>query len=119
MVIKKPSVTIYTNRPQPEIIYEICSGIEEEGIFYQVISREELDLEELTYEAAADSILGSGIGVYRDTVAFQIKGLSKGQYIFSYKKPEKEQSRILGSNSARAVKKLPFKEREETHEDIY
>lgn len=119
MVSKRPSVYIYTNHPQPEILYQICSGIEEEGVFYEVIPRKEMRLEELTYQAATESMLGSGIGIYENKAAFQVKGLSKGCYVFHYTDPKKGQARLLGSNSARAVKKLSFKEWEEIHEGLH
>ena len=55
-------------------------------------------------------MLGSGIGIYSDTIAFQIKCLDLEKYIFHYENPSPEESRMLGSNSARALKKLPFRE---------
>ena len=110
MILKRPSIYLYVNQPHPKLLREICSGIEEEGIFFEIISRESTDLATLTYEAANHSMLGSGIGILADTTAFQIKGLALGNYIFHYENPSKEESRRLGSNSARALKKLPFRE---------
>ena len=110
MISNRPSIYVYVNNPNPKILREICSGIEEEGVFFEVISRASTDLATLTYEAANHSMLGSGIGILSDTVAFQIKGLNLGNYVFYYQNPSFEESRILGSNSARALKKLPFRE---------
>ena len=110
MISKRPSIYIYGYRPSHHILSEICSGIEEEGVFFQVIHRQEENVEELSYQAAQDSMLGSGIGIKEDEICFQIKGLPRGRYIFRYEKPSGEEARRLGANAARAVKKQPFKE---------
>lgn len=110
MVRKRPSIYIYTNNANKELLQEISAGIEEEGIFFEIREREETKLQLLTYGAAADSMLGSGIGILGMEAAFQIKGLDKGNYVFYYKNPKKTEGRNLGMNAARAVKKQPFKE---------
>ena len=51
MVVNKPSIIIYTNRPDMYLVKEVCAGIEEEGVLYQVHSREG-DLDTLAFEAA-------------------------------------------------------------------
>ena len=33
MIVKKPSIFIYTNHADKDILKEICAGIEEEGVF--------------------------------------------------------------------------------------
>ena len=43
MVVNKPSIYIYVNNPNENVLREICSGIEEEGVFYEIIEREEQD----------------------------------------------------------------------------
>ena len=109
MIVKKPSIYIYVNQPNQAILREICSGIEEEGVFYEVIEREPQDLDTLTWTAANDSMLGTGIGLKGDRAAFIIRGLKQGNNVASYTAPSKEESRILGMNSARAIKKQAFK----------
>ena len=47
MVVNKPSIYIYVNNPNENVLREICSGIEEEGVFYEIIEREEQDLNTL------------------------------------------------------------------------
>lgn len=110
MVSKRPSIYIYANKADPDILGEICAGIEEEGIFFEIKEQEQHSLALLAYQAAADSMLGSGIGITKQEVAFQLKGLNEGTYIVYHNNPEKTQSRYLGMNAARAVKKQPFKE---------
>ena len=36
MIVKKPAIFIYTSEPDREILREICAGIEEEGVFYEI-----------------------------------------------------------------------------------
>ena len=110
MISKRPTIYIYINNPDQAVVREICAGIEEEGALYEVLERPEQDLEQMTWHAANDSMLGSGIGVIGSSVAFQIRGLQPGKFIDYYAFPSKEDSRRLGANSARAIKKRPFKE---------
>ena len=109
MIISRPSIYIYTNEPDESVLREIYSGIEEEGIFYEIIAREPEDLNRLAWDAANDSMLGSGIGVKGKSAAFQMRGMKVGKNIESYTGPTKEECRRLGANSARAVKKQAFK----------
>lgn len=109
MIIKKPSVFIYTIQPDNRILKEICAGIEEEGVFYELSEFENGTLDELAWNAANDSIPGSGVGIIGNDIARQMRGIPKSRQIESYHLPSREQSRKLGANSARAVKKQPFK----------
>ena len=52
MISKKPSIYIYVNNPNPQVLREICSGIEEEGVFYEIVEREEAELDVLVWAAA-------------------------------------------------------------------
>ncbi len=110
MIAKRPSIYIYTDSPNRTVLREVCAGIEEEGVFYEITDRPGVDLKALTWSAANDSMLGSGIGIKGDSAAFMIRGLQPGQYIDYYAYPSEEESRRLGANSARAIKKQPFKD---------
>ena len=90
------------------LVREVCAGIEEEGVLYQVTSREG-DLDTLAYEAACESMLGSGIGIRGVRLAMQMQRLPKGKNVFELNAPSFRQCRNLGANSARAIKKMPFK----------
>jgi hypothetical protein len=109
MISRRPSIFIYTFQPDPDFLREIRAGIEEEGVFCEVFSREEADVNELAYAAAADSMLGSGIGLSGTDAAMQMRGLQKGRNAESYHMPTYEQCRRLGANSARAIKKMALK----------
>ena len=104
MVVNKPSIIIYCQEP----LREVCAGIEEEGVLYQVISLEG-DVDELAYAAAKESMLGSGIGMTGNRLAMQMQRLPKGKNVFELCAPAFWQCRNLGANSARAIKKMPFK----------
>lgn len=110
MIVKKPSIFIYTNKPNQDHLKEICAGIEEEGVFFEVFQRETADLDVLAFDAANDSMMGSGLGVHENSVALQMKGIPKGRNIESYRNPTWEECRKIGANSARAIKKMPFKQ---------
>lgn len=108
MVVNKPTIIIYSREPDEDLLKEVCAGIEEEGVLYQVLSREG-DLDTLAYEAARESMLGSGIGILGTRLAMQMQRLPKGQNVFELDAPRFWQCRNLGANSARAIKKMPFK----------
>lgn len=109
MIIKKPSIFIYANEPDAAVVKEICAGIEEEGVFFELNEMENTNLKELAWNAANDSMLGSGIGIRGTYIAMQMRGIEKNRPVESYQNPDKEQCRKLGANSARAIKRLPFK----------
>ena len=112
MIVKKPAIFIYTSEPDREILREICAGIEEEGVFYE-IKEQTLVPKDARSTAARfawrDSMLGSGIGIFGTAVCLKMRGLEKGRNIEAYLSPTKEQCRKVGANSARAIKKQPFK----------
>ena len=110
MVAHRPSIFIYTSKADPDYLREICAGIEEEGVFYEVSEYPKTDLDTLAYEAASESILGSGIGMTGRRAAMQMQPLPKGRNVFELNAPTFAQCRSLGTNSARAIKKMPFQE---------
>lgn len=110
MIIKIPSIFIYTHEADPTVVKDVCAGIEEEGIFYDITEMPDTCMEKLAYKAARDSMLGSGVGIYGTAICLKMRGLEKGRNIESYLNPTRAQCRNVGSNSARAIKKLPFKE---------
>ena len=108
MVVNKPTIIIYTHEPDQDLLHEICSGIEEEGLMYEIHDRTG-ELDDLAHEAAEDSMLGSGIGMSGQRIAMQMRRLPKGHNVFELNAPRFWQCRNLGANSARAVKKMAFK----------
>lgn len=110
MIVNKPSIFLYTCGGDRAIIKEICAGIEEEGVLYELFERQNLDLDTLAFDAAGDSILGAGIGILGRDAAMQLRTIPRGKNVFTVRNASMEAYRTLGANSARAVKKLPFKE---------
>lgn len=109
MIANRPSIYIYVNNPNARTLREVYSGIEEEGVFYEIKERSDSELDRLAFDAANDSMLGSGIGISGSSVAFQIKGVKYGKNIEKYNDPTPEEARNIGTNSARAIKKQSFK----------
>ena len=108
MVVNKPAVLLYWHEPGVDYLKEICAGIEEEGVLFQILNRED-DMDSLAYQAAKDSMLGVGIGIDGRRIAMQMNHVPKGKNIFELHAPAFWQCRNLGANSARAIKKMPFK----------
>ncbi len=108
MVVNRPAIIIYVHEPDEALLHEVCAGIEEEGVLYQVQPHEG-DLDTLAFDAANESMLGSGIGIAGTRLAMQMQRLPEGQNVFELNRPFFWQCRNLGANSARAIKKLPFK----------
>ena len=109
MIVKRPSIFIYANNPDSDYLRQVCAGIEEEGVFFEVFEKDYADLDTLAHCAANDSMMGSGIGICRSSVALQIKGIQKGKNIESYDEPQLSECRKIGANSARVIKKMPLK----------
>ena len=109
MIVRKPSILIYTCDADQDLVREICAGIEEEGVLYELAKKQDSTLDDLAYEAAEESMLGSGIGIYGKRAAMQMRLVPRGENVYELNHPSFDQCRCLGANSARAVKKLPFK----------
>lgn len=109
-MVNKPVIFVYVIEPNKDLLKEICAGMEEEGMLFEIVTKEALDIETLCFESANDSILGSGIGVIGNEIGFSLRSLPKGKLVYTYKNPTSIQARNLGANAARGVKRLPFKE---------
>lgn len=109
MIVKKPSILIYTYRPDARVLKEVCAGMEEEGVFFEVSEQPAADpATMMAWRAALESMLGSGVGISGTACAFSMRGLAKDRCVEQYAEPDAVQSRKLGANSARAIKKLSF-----------
>ena len=110
----KPSIVIYYNEQlkDTEKFNEILWGIEEEGIPYEIKSIKSNDIGNLSYSACQKSKLGVGIGIDNfGNVYLTYNKLFENQYIYKENLENDEISlRNLGSNSARLVKNIIFKE---------
>ena len=108
MIVNKPAIIIYCSEADVDYLREICAGIEKEGVLFQVSDREG-DMDTLAFEAAKESMLGVGIGIADRRIAMQMQHVPKGKNVFELHAPKFWQCRNLGANSARAIKKIPFK----------
>lgn len=109
MVIKKPTIFIYTCQPDRAVLKEVCAGMEEEGILFEVFEQKEADLAQLAWQAAQDSMLGSGVGISGMDAAFSMGGLPPRRCVQVCRNGKREQCRSLGANSARAIKRQPLR----------
>lgn len=106
----KPQILIYVSDTDTVILKEICAGIEEEGVSWEVVGQESKSAESLAYDSSNASSLGTGIGHSNGVIVLSLNSLPKGSYVYRIEKPTINQARILGTNAARAVKRKPFKE---------
>ena len=79
MVTNKPTILIYAIEPEQDLLREICAGIEEEGVLFELVRKEAMEFDDLCFDSANDSILGSGIGILRSRVALHLRLLPKGK----------------------------------------
>lgn len=109
MIINKPTVKIYIVSIYDDLLNEICAGIEEEGVLYEVEHQTDARVSEMAYQAANDSVVSVGIGIVHREVALHLEQCKRGLDAFRLLSPTKEQCRRLGTNAARAVKRKPFR----------
>lgn len=107
MKARKPSVLVFVSEGDPDYLEEILAGLEEEGVPYEVQERTGT-LDELAYAAAAEAVLGAGIGMAGKEAAMQMASLPLGRNVFTLNHPTFAQCRRLGMNCARAFKRRPF-----------
>ncbi|MDK2799079.1 MAG: Dehydratase medium subunit [Clostridiales bacterium] len=101
----KPEIVIMACQTSKEILKEILAGIEEEQLFYKVIWMErQMDVQQLATEAAKQSSLDVGIGVFQRNVVVTCRQLEGKQPLLK----GDNGYRRLGINAARYIKKNPF-----------
>jgi len=113
------NVAIYQEMQYSQVVNEIKAGIEEEGVPNNLIfigtqnGLTASDIIPQAYESARLSPLGVGIAVGKDTsVAVHEKKLpmERPLFLLSPQMGSPLSWRILGSNAARIIKVMPFKE---------
>ncbi|MGO5160100.1 MULTISPECIES: glycerol dehydratase reactivase beta/small subunit family protein [unclassified Bilifractor] len=105
MISQRPSIFIYTHRADNDFLREIQAGIEEENVASEVFEMDESDADILASDACNASMMGSGIGISGENVSFQMRGRRPGECVCSVHMPTFAACRIIGSNSARVMKK--------------
>ncbi|MFV0518177.1 MAG: glycerol dehydratase reactivase beta/small subunit family protein [Aminipila sp.] len=109
----KPTIIIHTDKEfgGKNILNQICNGIEEEGIPYEVIMVDDCSNHiKMAYEACQNSRLGVGIGITEGHVALHYEKLQEEYPLFNISTYEDiGKVRDIGANGARLVKRMPFK----------
>lgn len=110
----KPSIKVFYDGDNlsENAFADILLGIEEEGIPYDVQAMQTSDVLELAKEASIRSRIGVGVGVSKEGVALQYEKLDIAAPVFRIKYYQTNLFRVIGSNAARLVKKMPFKSME-------
>ncbi len=115
MIVKKPTIVIYTHGGSTQLLREICAGIEEEGVLYEITDHESGTASTLSEMACRASMLGVGIGLDGNGASLHIKGMNVHQSedettaLLSHTTLDPEKARALGTNSARVIKRLPLR----------
>lgn len=87
----------------------ICNGLEEESIPFKIVKENFSNSKELAEYAYKQSKLDIGIGVDSDGFSCIASGKYLGEKSLFYKKRNSEKEfKILGINSARLLKGIPF-----------
>ncbi|KJS20101.1 MAG: hypothetical protein VR72_15875 [Clostridiaceae bacterium BRH_c20a] len=96
-----------------EIIKEITAGLEEEGVPWELRKFVDWDAVILACNSAAESILQVGIGVGKNgdaAVHYARLPFTEPLFFISYSDGNQDLWRILGSNAARLIKGMPFRQ---------
>ena len=109
MIARKPTILIFTVRPNEALLRELCAGIEEEGVLYDVIAQPSGEASALSAQASGMSMLGAGLALVGRATALHIKGMTGQSPLLGYANTTESQARDMGANSARVIKKLPLK----------
>lgn len=106
----KPSINVYVNSDiYSQKLMQILYGIEEEGIPYNIVIKKETDCIDMAISGAKASKLGVGVGVDENLAIVYYDKLKTKTPLFKVSVEDSlEEFRILGKNSARLVKRMPF-----------
>ncbi|MGV8907128.1 MAG: glycerol dehydratase reactivase beta/small subunit family protein [Acetobacterium sp.] len=113
----KPEIKVIHNKLMTcqTVIDQIVHGIEEEGLPYSVEQSEETNPVELAFRGAELSHLGVGIGITDNEVVLHFIKLKEDQPLFKIPAYSDDSVlRAIGSNAARLVKRMPFKNLDNT-----
>lgn len=110
----KPEIRVYweTGKVDESIVDEVLLGIEEEGVPFVKKGADYVDSAAvLGYKAAEASHLGVGIGIAENEIVLHFSKLKEDEPLFTIQTTkDSERLRAIGSNAARLVKRMPFKE---------
>jgi hypothetical protein len=106
---KRPVLKVLVTKDSKCFLKEVLAGIEEEGVLYEVETREYGFAKELATIAASESLLETGIGIDEKFVSITVCKFPKNESLKSYSCLNKDMLRIAGCNAARIVKGIPLK----------
>lgn len=111
MTEDRPTIEVAVNdRIASSRIDQLLLGMEEEGAPSRVTRSVELNPLTLAHRAAVSSRLGVGVGVSLDYVVVTLEKLPEQRpYLAHLLGRSAESDRIIGSNAARLVKRLPLR----------
>lgn len=109
MKTKRPVIKVFVTKGLERFLKEVLAGIEEEGVLYELETREYGSSKELATIAASESLLETGIGIDKELASITICKLSEKNPLQSYSCLDNHKLRLAGSNAARIVKGIPLK----------
>lgn len=110
--MERPTIKIFVSagHGREKALAELCYGIEEEAIPFEVTETAASGAVALAWEAGRASRLEVGVGLDSELLVLHFGKLKQDAPLFSIPARSPEQDlRALGANAARLVKKLPFK----------
>ena len=112
MRVDIPSIKVSYTKNNLEFVKEVIYGIEEEGIPYEITEEEFSDVIKKAYEESFNSRLSFGIALNGEKAVFHFSKLKEENPLFlvNIKSMDKKDLRAYGSNAARLIKGIPFKE---------
>jgi hypothetical protein len=110
MMYKKPVIAVVINNASAEVLKELLAGIEEEGVLFEVLKGTSKHSKELAFEASELSALNVGIGIYEKEVSLHERNIASKDMLFTTGGIYGQNIRNIGSNAARYIKGIPFKE---------
>lgn len=116
----KPTIhVLYHETHNPNVFQQLLFGMEEEQVPYSCNTGDLDSSAELSYQAAQQSVLGVGLGISaQGNISLHYQKLPKDEPIFTIHMREENKLRPLGSNAARLVKGMPFKDLEVPYEKV-
>lgn len=114
MTDERPTINLAVHEGvSDEQLTQVLLGIEEEGVPSRVDRLSELNPLTLAHRAATSSRLGIGLGIALDYVVITTEKLPERRpYLAHFLGRSEQADRIIGSNAARLVKRLPLREPE-------
>lgn len=103
-----PSIVLHVHSAvRDDALTDMLLGVEEEGVPVEIHRRDQLNPLTLAHEAAVSSRLGIGIGVALDYIVITTDKLPEARpYMAEFLG---RSDRIVGSNAARIVKRIPLR----------